>query len=175
VFFKLATLVFEYNIPNLASFSREVTIGSDSFCRGLWSDVSPSSHPPWWRQIKRESWLRIFFSINQNLIILQWMIGKWLNANNWIIVNNWYFKSLSRNWVQVFQHAILRHNKWTICNDPKSRIAGIPTRSGAPAFPVWNRHNMQDAAKCESTRRVRINTLTCVNSHAFTGLRKPPR
>ena len=84
-------------------------------------------------------------------------------------------RNSSRNWVQVFQHAILRHNKWTICNDPKSRIAGIPTRSGAPAFPVWNRHNMQDAAKCESTRRVRINTLTCVNSHAFTGLRKPPR
>jgi hypothetical protein len=43
---KLATLVIYYNSLNLASFSRGVTSGSDFFYRGLWSDVSPSSHPP---------------------------------------------------------------------------------------------------------------------------------
>ena len=44
---KLATLVIYYNSLNLASFSRGVTSGSDFFYRGLWSDISPSSHPPW--------------------------------------------------------------------------------------------------------------------------------
>jgi hypothetical protein len=68
-FLKLAKLVFEYSFLNLKSFSRGVTSGSDSFHRGLWSDVFPSSHPSWWNQIKRVSWLRIFFSINKNLII----------------------------------------------------------------------------------------------------------
>ncbi len=68
-FLKLATLVFENNFLNLASFNKGVTSGSNSFCRGLWSDVSPSSHPPWWNQIKRESWLSNCFSINQKLII----------------------------------------------------------------------------------------------------------
>jgi hypothetical protein len=43
-FFKLATLVISYNSLNLA---RGVTSGSDSFYRGLWTDVSLSSHPPW--------------------------------------------------------------------------------------------------------------------------------
>ncbi len=32
VFFKLATLVFEYNFLNLASFNKGVTSGSNSFC-----------------------------------------------------------------------------------------------------------------------------------------------
>jgi hypothetical protein len=43
LFFKLATLVISYNSLNLA---RGVTSGSDSFYRGLWTDVSLSSHPP---------------------------------------------------------------------------------------------------------------------------------
>jgi len=43
---------------------------------------------------------------------------------------------------------------------PKNHyIAGIHTRSYAPALPVQNQRNMRDAAKRESARRVRINTL----------------
>jgi hypothetical protein len=97
------------------------------FHRGLWSDVSPSFHPPWWNQIKRESWLRNFFSINQNLMIKQyeknlvvlWIIGilrvlaeiefKFSNMQYWHTMNEQLVSiNLESNPIEIVQCQILK-------------------------------------------------------------------
>ena len=60
-----------------------------------------------------------------------------------------------------------------VCNDPKPCSRPRSELNGSSALPVY--WKSLHYAKYESVSRVRINTLTCVNSHVYTGLRKPPR
>ena len=61
---------------------------------------------------------------------------------------------------------------------PRSELSGSSRHSQGRMhrrfLSIGNRYIMRSAAKFESASRVRINTLTCVNSNAFTGLRKSP-
>jgi hypothetical protein len=61
------------------------------------------------------------------------------------------------------------------CNDPKIMHSRHTHKVGCTGISCQHIGTMRYAAKRESTRRVRINTLTCVNSHALINLRKSPR
>ena len=62
---------------------------------------------------------------------------------------------------------------------PRSELSGSSRHSQGRMhrrfLSIGNRYIRRNTAKCESASRVRINTLTWVNSHAYTGLRKSPR